>query len=108
LQAYARAKTLYVPPKRDPNDPFPQDDDSWYYLDVLVRTLLESGRTAEAVDLATVTAQLYGGVARAHSRLGEALALAGNPNEAAAAFATALRLNPNETRALAYRSALLR
>jgi predicted Zn-dependent protease len=103
LQAYARAKELYVPPKRDPNEQFPQVDDNWYYLDVLVRTLLEAGRVTVAVDLASVTADIYANVARAHSRYGEALALAGQRADAEREFAKALQLDPTETRALAYR-----
>jgi hypothetical protein len=42
LPAYARAKELYVPPKRDPNEPFPQDDPKWYFMDAFIRILLES------------------------------------------------------------------
>jgi polyisoprenoid-binding protein YceI len=108
LQAYARAKELYVPPKRDPKELFPQVDDNWYYLDGLVRTLLETGRIPEAVDLANVTAELYADVPRAHSRLGEALALAGQRAQAEREFAKALQLDPTETRALAYQHTLLR
>src|SRR4051812_22485302 len=90
LKAYARAKELYVPPKRDPRELFPQVDDNWYYLDVLARTLLENGRVTEGVDLAKVTAELYSDVPRAYSRLGEAYALAGQRAEAERAFAKAL------------------
>jgi polyisoprenoid-binding protein YceI len=106
-RAYARAKALYVAPKRDPNEPFPQDDPSWYYFDAFVRILLEAGNVAQAVDLARVTAEMYPDVGRAYSRYGEALALAGRREEAGAAFARALRLDPMESRAMAYRRALL-
>jgi polyisoprenoid-binding protein YceI len=105
-QAYARAKALYVPPKRDPNEQFPQDDPTWYYFDAFIRILLEAGKAAQAVDLARVTAEMYPDVGRAHARYGEALALAGRRAEADEAFARALQLDPMESRAMAYRRAL--
>jgi Flp pilus assembly protein TadD len=76
-------------------------------LDAFVRILLEAGKAGQAVDLARVTAEMYSDVARAHSRYGEALALAGRRQEAGEAFAKALELDPMESRAIAYRRALL-
>jgi polyisoprenoid-binding protein YceI len=109
LQAYARAKELYVPPKRDPNEQFPQDDDNWYYLDSFIRILLENGRPAQSVvEFARVNAELYPNVGRAHSRYGEVLALAGRRADAGEEFARALQLDALDARALAYRRALLR
>jgi polyisoprenoid-binding protein YceI len=107
LRAYARAKELYVPRKRDPNEQFPQDDPNWYYFDAFVRIQLEAGKVAQAVNFARVIAEMYPDVARAYSRHGEALALVGRRNEAAEAFARALQLDPMESRAMAYRRALL-
>lgn len=104
--AYQRAKSLYSPPKRDPNEQFTQVDGSWYYADVLARTLLEAGLTPVALDLSGVVADIYPSVARAHSRYGEALALAGRADDAEKAFTKALQLDPMETRALEYRRRL--
>jgi len=108
-QAYARAKELHVPPKQDPNEPFPQDDPNWYYLDSFIRILLETGSSAQTVvDFARVNAELFPNVGRAHSRYGEVLALAGRSKESSEEFTKALQLDPLDARALAYRRALLR
>lgn len=105
--AYARAKALYSAPPKDTAEQFPQDDERWYYVDHLVQTALEAGRTREAVGLARVVAEIYSGIARAHSRYGQALALAGRYREAEAAFDRALQTDPMDTRALEYRRRLL-
>jgi polyisoprenoid-binding protein YceI len=107
LQAYSRAKELLVRPARDPNEPFPQDDPNWYYFDSFVRILLEGGKGAPPVEFAHVLAEMYPDVARAQSRYGEVLAVAGRHTEAGAAFDKALQLDPMEVRAVAYRRALL-
>ena len=104
--AYERAKSLYVPPTRDPNERFPQVDESWYYADLLARMSLEAGLVSVALDLSRVVAEIYPDVARAHSRYGEALALAGKTADADAAFRKALERDPTETRALEYRRRL--
>jgi hypothetical protein len=36
--AYSRAKEVYTPPARDPNEQLPHVDDNWYYMDLLART----------------------------------------------------------------------
>ena len=107
LQAYSRARELLVRPKRDPDEQFPQDDPSWYYFDAFIRILLEGGKGALPVDFARVMADMYPDVGRAHSRYGEALALAGRRTEAGEEFARALQLDPMDSRAIAYRRALL-
>jgi polyisoprenoid-binding protein YceI len=104
--AYERAKLVHSPPKRDPNEQFPQVDESWYYADLLARMSLEAGLTSAALDLSRVVADIYPDVARAHSRYGEALALAGQTAAADVAFRKALERDPTETRALEYRRRL--
>jgi tetratricopeptide (TPR) repeat protein len=109
VQAYGRAKEVYVPPKPDPNEPFPQDISNWYYADTFIRILLEGGTPAQAVvDFARVVAELWPNVGRAYSRYGEVLALEGRRAEADEAFTRALQLDPMDARAMAYRRALLR
>ena len=105
--AFARGKALYTPPVRDPNELFPQVDDHWFYLDLLIRVALEAGQTGAAGELARVVAELYPNTARAQARYGQALALSRQFEAAAAAFAEALRLDPNETLALELRRRLL-
>ena len=100
---YARAKEVFKPVVRDPNEKFPQDDESWWYLDRLARTLLEWNQAATAVPVAQTIADLYPDIARAHTTLGVALAAVGDTRGAAAAYARALAVDPNETRALEYR-----
>lgn len=104
--AFARARSLYTPPKRDPNEQFPQVDESWYYADLLARMSLEAGLTPVAVDLSRTVADIYPDIARAQSRYGEALAVAGRTADAEAAFRKALERDPLETRALEYRRRL--
>ena len=100
LRQYARAKEVFTPAVRDPNEKFPQDDDTWFYLDQLTRTLLEWNRATIAVPVARTVAELYPDIARAQTTSGVALAATGDARNAAAAYAKALAIDPNETRAL--------
>jgi polyisoprenoid-binding protein YceI len=100
---YASAKQVFKPVVPDPNEKFPQDDENWWYLDQLVRTLLESNRATIAVPVARTVAELYPGIARAQTTLGVALAATGDAQNAAGAYARALAIDPRETRALEYR-----
>jgi len=100
---YAKAKEVFTPPVRDPNEKFPQDDEHWYYLDQMARTAVELGYVSQAVSLARTAAELYPATARAHTRYGMALAARGDARGAAAAYARALSVDPNETRAMEWR-----
>ena len=100
---YAKAKEIFQPPQRDPNEKFPQDDESWYYLDQLVRTALESGHAKEAAPLAAAIASIYPETARAFTVYGQALAASGDPRGAASQYAKALQLDSSETGALEWR-----
>ena len=100
---YAKAKAVFRPAVRDPNERFPQDDETWYYLDQLARLLLEWGRAAQAVPVARTVSELYPGIARAQTTYGLALAAAGDTAGAGVAYARALEIDPNETRALELR-----
>jgi tetratricopeptide (TPR) repeat protein len=100
---YARAKEVFRPTPRDPNERWPQDDEGWYYLDQLARLLLELGYSKQAVPVARTVSELYPGIARAHTPYGVALTAAGDATGAAAAYARALAIDPNETRALELR-----
>lgn len=100
---YEKAKEVFKPAIRDPNEKFPQVDETWYYLDQLTEFLLEWNRPAVAVPVAQTLAELYPDFARAHTTLGVALAAAGDTRGAAAAYNRALSLDPNETRALEFR-----
>ena len=91
------------PPRIDPKERFPEDDENWYYLDQLARTLVEWGYAAQAVPLARAVAELYPAMARAHTTFGLALAASGDSRSAAAAYARALEIDPLETRALELR-----
>jgi len=100
---YARAKQVFVAPVRDPNEPFPQDDDNWWYLDHLVQSAIAWKLTSEAVPLAQLVADLYPNIARAHSTLGHALGAAGRLQQAHAAFERALAVDQWDTRAMEWR-----
>jgi polyisoprenoid-binding protein YceI/predicted negative regulator of RcsB-dependent stress response len=97
---YARAKEVAVPDvQEDPR--FPQLPDVWYWIDVLVRGAIEQGHNREALQLARVNADLYPKLSNAHTTLGLALAMNGDRAGATEAYAAALRVDPNDTRALA-------
>jgi polyisoprenoid-binding protein YceI len=103
---YERMKQIFRPPVVDPAERFPQVDESWYYLDQLAQTAIEWGKAPHAVPLARTLAALYPAIARAHTTLGATLAAAGDAKGAAAAYAKALEVDPNETRALEWRRRL--
>lgn len=97
--AFARAKARYAPPPPS-NEKFKQDDEEWWYLNQLALNSLEHGQRRPALALARVLADLYPSQSRAFVTLGRALLANGEPRASRDAFATALRLDPNETRAL--------
>jgi len=103
---YARMKQIFRAPVPDPNERFPQDDETWYYLDQLARATVEWGHAAHGVALARTVAELYSGTARAHTTLGVLLAETGDEKGAAAAYARALEVDDRETRALEWRRRL--
>jgi polyisoprenoid-binding protein YceI len=102
---FAKAKEVFTPPVADPNEKFPQVDDNWYYLDQIARTAVELGYTSAAVPLAKTIAELYPTTARAHTTYGITLAARGDSTGAAAAYARAIAVDPNETGALEWRRA---
>lgn len=103
---YERMKQIFRAPVVDPNERFPQDDETWYRLDQLARTTIEWGRAAHGVPLARTIVALYPGTARAHTTLGVLLAETGDAKGAEAAYAKALEIDPRETRALEWRRRL--
>ena len=100
--AYARAREVFRPPPPD-TAKFKQVDGRWYWLDLLARNAIESGRVAEAVPLARTIAEIYPQTANALATYGLALALSGDPRAADVQYARAVALDPMETRALALR-----
>ena len=100
---YAKAKDLYRAPVRDPNEPFPQDDEEWWYMDQLTRNALEWGYADQAVQLARILTELYPQTARAFTTYGQALARSGDVRAAASAYEKALQVDPRETRALEWK-----
>lgn len=96
---YTTAKAAFKPPTADPNEKFPQDDEYWYYLDQLARTAVEWGRARDAVELARTISEIYPRTARAYTTYGLTLAASGDARAAAAQYAKALAIDPNETRA---------
>ncbi len=75
-------------------------------LDQVCETLLEKERTAVAVEVATLNADVYPGTSAAFARLGQALAAAGDPDGAREHFEHALQLAPNDAAARAGLNAL--
>ncbi|HYV96750.1 MAG TPA: YceI family protein [Gemmatimonadaceae bacterium] len=104
--SYARAKQVFRPPARDPNERFPQIDDTWYYADQFTRAAIDMGRARAAVPLARTMTEMYPGAARSFVTLGLALAQTGDTAGARAAYARALELDPTETRALEWKRRL--
>jgi polyisoprenoid-binding protein YceI len=103
---YAQARAVYRPFVRDPNEKFPQDDPNWYYSDLLVRTAHEFGRAREAVALGRAMTALFPGSARTYAAYGIVLARAGDKAGAAEAYAKALAIDANETRAIEWKRRL--
>ena len=103
---YAKAKALYRPPVRDPNEKFPLIDNNWWYPDQLARNAWEWGYLDQGVQLARTLAEMYPTMARAHATYGQMLALSGRTKEAAAAYERALQVDPEETRALEWQRRL--
>jgi polyisoprenoid-binding protein YceI len=97
--ALARAKSLYTPPPPS-SERFKQDDEDWWQFNQLAVAALERGLTRPAREVARVLAELYPSHSRAVVTLGRALAAAGDSRGARDALATALRLDPNEPRAI--------
>jgi len=97
--AFARAKALYKPPPPSA-EKFKQVDEDWWQANQLAQGALESGQRKAAVQVARVLTELYPTWARAFVTLGQALAADGDARGAATAFATALKLDPDETRAI--------
>jgi polyisoprenoid-binding protein YceI len=100
---YIESQRLFRPTVRDPNEKFPQDDETWWYLDQLAQTALELGYTREATRLAGAIAEIYPQTARALVTYGLALATAGDARGAVARYDRAIALDPRETRALEWR-----
>src|SRR4051794_10638469 len=69
----------------------PLDEDS---LTSLTQNLIEQQRLGDAIELASIIAQLDSGNARAHFRLGYALQIADRHGEAVAPYRRALALEP--------------
>lgn len=105
---YARMREIFRPPVRDPNEKFPQDDENWYWLDLLARTAVDWRMASQAAPLARTIATLYPGTARAHATLGLVLVATGDAQGAARAFERALEVDPRDTRALEWRRRLPR
>jgi polyisoprenoid-binding protein YceI len=103
---FKRAKEIFRAPARDPNEKFPQDDGTWWYLDNLARSAFEWGYAKHAVPLTHTLAELYPGTARAQTTYGQALAFSGDSKEAAVAYARALQMDARETRALEWQRRL--
>jgi len=101
--AYAKAREVFRAPVRDPNEPFPQDDPEWWYMDQLARAALEWGYAEQAVNLARVLTELYPQTARAFTTYGQGLARTGDTRTAVTAYAKALEIDPRETRALEWK-----
>jgi Flp pilus assembly protein TadD len=103
---YERMKRVFRAPVVDPNERFPQDDETWHYLDQLARTTIEWGHAAGGVALARTISELYPGTARAYTTLGVLRAETGDKKGAASAYAKALEVDGRETRALEWRRRL--
>jgi len=97
--AFARAKARYTPPPPS-NEKFKQDDEEWWQLNQLALSALDRGLRRPALQVARLLSELYPAHARAFVTLGRALAANGDMRAAGDALATALRLDPYETRAL--------
>ena len=97
--AFARAKSIYKPPPPS-NEKFKQVDEDWWQTNQLAVGALELGPRKGALQVARVLAEIYPQWARAFVTLGRALAAEGDVRGAEQAFAAALKLDPDETRAM--------
>jgi polyisoprenoid-binding protein YceI len=97
--AFTRAKALYKPPPPS-TEKFKQVDEEWWQANQLVQGALESGQRKAPVQVARLLTELYPTWARAFVTLGQTLAAEGDVRGAGEAFATALKLDPDETRAI--------
>jgi len=97
--AFVRAKGLYKPPPPS-NERFKQVDEDWWQANQLTVSALEGGQRNGALQVARVLAELYPTWARAFVTLGRALAASGDMRGVDQALTTALRLDPDETRAI--------
>lgn len=104
---YAKAKVLFRPPVRDPNEKFPLVDDNWWYADQLVRTALEWGYREQALRLARTLAELYPQQARALTTYGQTLAATGDARGAAATYDQALQVDGREAGAIEWKRRLI-
>jgi Flp pilus assembly protein TadD len=93
---------VFHPKSDDPNEKFKQVDETWYYLDQLALTAMETSRPREAVGLAGAVVELYPDNAAAHTTYGYTLALAGDKPAALKEYHKALQLDPTDTRALEF------
>lgn len=103
---FAKAKQRFRAPVRDPNEKFPQVDETWWYLDQLALSALEWGYTDQVVPFARALADLYSSTARAHTTYAVALASVKRSAEATAALERALKVDGRETRALEWQRRL--
>ena len=99
--ALARAKARYTPPPES-NERFKQVDEDWWQLNQLVLGALEYGQRGPAMRVARLLTEIYPTNARAFVTLGRVLLADGDERGARDAFATAMRIDPYETRALAW------
>jgi polyisoprenoid-binding protein YceI len=97
--AFDRAKSLYKPPPPS-SEKFKQVDEDWWQANQLAQAALESGQHKGAAQVARVLTELYPTWARAFVTLGQTLAADGDVRGAGDALTTALRLDPNETKAI--------
>ena len=97
--AFARAKSMYKPPPPS-NEKFKQVDEDWWQANQLALDALELGQGKAALQIARLLTEIYPTWARAFVTVGRALAAEGDIRGAEQAFAAALKLDPDETRAI--------
>jgi polyisoprenoid-binding protein YceI/Flp pilus assembly protein TadD len=100
-EQYAKSRQIFKPTPPDDTVKFKQVDNNWYYMDQLVRTSLEWGRIAPAVPLGRHITELYPDNAEAYATYGWALAMSGDFKNALIQYEKALKIDPNNTCAIA-------